>query len=140
MDQTIGFEVYGDTVAQAIPTGWMAVNPLTRLNSVGFDTNSGWDATNHRYVVQVPGKYHFYGRVMPYTMSYGIGMAYIIKNGNMAIQGQNCQLSTGTTPDVFGTIDCAVGDQIQLGYCHNYGGNVNVQWAVCMLGGFCVGA
>jgi len=56
----VAFQVIGNDIDQSIASGgWR----LVQFNSTDFDSHSGWDGTNYRYVAPVAGWYLFGGAI-----------------------------------------------------------------------------
>ncbi len=57
------------------------------LNSVAFDSNSGWSGTNFRWTPNKPGKYRVSGLLGINATSQTLANGYIYKNGVLLYQG-----------------------------------------------------
>lgn len=107
------------------------------LNAVQFDTHGGFDTSNNRYIVKVPGKYRIDGHI--YTAGTNVlnnqYLMRIFKNGSAA------HIGNGTYPPATGnialsastTLDLVAGDYIEL---FLYGAGNNSASTITAIGDF----
>jgi len=84
----VSFQVRALNTSQAYTTG---STDVVQYNNVDLDTESGWDATNHRYVASVAGWYMFSSSVR-IAHSGSSSYANVSIARNTAVQGGTHQL------------------------------------------------
>jgi len=91
-------------------SGWWVMP----FDTVIQDDSNGWDATNHRFNVQSPGRYEFYGRTSANGQTRTIASLY--KNGVEVLRGGDVTIPSGLNGQlVAGFTDCSAGDYLQMG-------------------------
>lgn len=96
--------------------------------TLGFDTHSAWDGTNHRFVAPVPGYYHAHVNVTTTSSASGRGFLQLRKNGT-AYATHYFDKSSSTASvggHVSGIVHLNAGEYIDVGFAVSGGGTASL--------------
>lgn len=134
--------------AEASSSTSVANNSSTKLtlDDLQFDTNSGWDSSNNRWVCPAgyDGKYFFRGSGRISGLNNAKVFALELRKNGTVINESKILQSTGVSDNVAhnvtGIQEMVAGDYIEIFIYHNHGSTLTAPSGWPSLGGFRIGS